>query len=47
MGLARELYRRERGALPPSDEALVGTYLQSLPNDGSPDPADVATPTVE
>jgi hypothetical protein len=45
--LARELYRRERGALPPSDLALVGTYLESLPNDGSLDPADALTPTVE
>ena len=36
-----------RGGLPPSEEALVGTYLPSLPNDGSPDPADALTPTVE
>ena len=33
--LASELYRRERGALPPSEAALVGTYLPSLPDDGS------------
>ena len=45
--LAAEIYRRERGALPPSDEALVGTYLQSLPDDGSADLADETTPTVE
>jgi hypothetical protein len=44
--LAREIYRRERGALPPSDEALVGTYLESLPDDGSADLADERTPTV-
>ena len=47
VGLATELYRRERGGLPPSEEALVGTYLESLPNDGSPDSADALTPTVE
>ena len=47
IGLATELYRRERGAPPPSEEALVGTYLQSLPDDGSADPADGMTPTVE
>ena len=45
--LAGEIYRRERGALPPSDEALVGTYLESLPDDGSADLADEMTPTVE
>ena len=45
--LAGEIYRRERGALPPSDEALVGTYLKSLPDDGSADLADEMTPTVE
>jgi hypothetical protein len=47
VGLATELYRRERGGPPPSEEALVGTYLPSLPNDGSPDPADESTPIVE
>ncbi len=45
--LATEIYRRERGSLPPSDEALVGTYLKSLPDDGSADLADETTPTVE
>ena len=45
--LAREIYRRERGALPPSEEALVGTYLERLPDDGSADLADEMTPTVE
>ena len=45
--LAGEIYRRERGALPPSDEALVGTYLKSLPDDGSAEVADGSTPTVE
>jgi hypothetical protein len=32
--LARELYRRDRGADPPSDQALVGPYLKELPDDG-------------
>jgi hypothetical protein len=45
--LATGIYRRERGALPPSEEALVGTYLKSLPDDGSSDLADEMTPTVE
>jgi hypothetical protein len=45
--LAKEIYRRERGALPPSDEALVGTYLKSLPDDGSRELDDGTTPTVE
>jgi hypothetical protein len=45
--LATELYRRERGALPPSEEALVGTYLKSLPDDGSADLADETTLTVQ
>ena len=35
--LAGELYRRERGTDPPSDEALVGPYLKELPDDGSGD----------
>jgi hypothetical protein len=45
--LATELYHRERGSLPASEEALVGTYLKSLPDDGSADRADEMTPTVE
>ncbi len=45
--LATELYRRERGSLPSSDEALVGTYLQGMPDDGSAELADGTTPTVE
>ena len=32
--LAGELYRRDHGADPPSDEALVGPYLKELPDDG-------------
>ena len=45
--LATELYRRERGSLPSSDEALVGTYLKSLPDDRSPDVYDGTAPIVE
>ena len=45
--LATELYHRERGSLPSSDEALVGTYLKSLPDDRSPDVHDGTAPTVE
>ena len=45
--LATEIYHRERGALPCSEEALVGTYLKSLPDDGSADLADEMTPTVK
>jgi hypothetical protein len=47
VSLARELYRRERGVPAPSDETLVGSYLESLPDDGSSDLADERTPTVE
>ena len=45
--LATEIYRRERGAPPPTEDALVGTYLQSLPDDGSAELADGTTPIVE
>jgi hypothetical protein len=45
--LATELYRRERGSVPSSDEALVGTYLKSLPDDRSPDVNDGTAPIVE
>jgi hypothetical protein len=34
VALAGELYRRERGMVPPTQEALVGTYLERLPDDG-------------
>jgi hypothetical protein len=44
--LAGELYHRERGALPPSEQALAGTYLKSLPDDGSEELDDGLTPTV-
>ena len=33
--LASQLYRRDHGTDPPSDEALVGPYLKELPDDGS------------
>ena len=47
--LATELYRRERGSVPSSDEALVGTYLQEqrCRDDGSAELDDGTTPTVE
>ena len=45
--LATEIFRRERGAPPPTEDALVGTYLQSLPDDGSAELADGTTPSVE
>jgi hypothetical protein len=32
--LASQLYRRDHGADPPSEEALVGLYLKELPDDG-------------
>jgi hypothetical protein len=44
--LASELYHRERGALPPADDALVGTYLKSLPDDALGEFDDGTTPTV-
>jgi hypothetical protein len=34
VSLASALYRRDHGADPPSDEALVGPYLDKLPDDG-------------
>jgi hypothetical protein len=45
--LATEIYRRERGALPPSEASLVGTYLKSLPDEGLTEQADQPTPIVE
>src|SRR5205823_7519178 len=44
--LAAAIYRRERGSPPPSEEALVGTYLEGLPEDGSAEIGDGSTPTV-
>ena len=45
--LATEIYRRERGTTPPSEGALVGTYLKALPDDGFADAADDTTPTIK
>jgi hypothetical protein len=45
--LATEIYHRERGSRPASDEALVGTDFNRLPDDGSADRADEVTPTFE
>jgi hypothetical protein len=47
VNLATETFHRERGAFPASDEALVETYLKTLPYDGSADPDDETTPTVQ
>jgi len=44
--LASEIYRRDRGHLPPSAESLVGTYLKSLPEDGSAELDDGTVPIV-
>jgi hypothetical protein len=41
--LATELYRRDHGTDPPSPAALVGPYLQSLPDDGSDEAQDEAS----
>jgi hypothetical protein len=30
--LVEELYHRERGSLPPSEEELIGPYLEHLPD---------------
>jgi hypothetical protein len=46
VALASELYHRERGTFPPSEDALVGTYLESLPHDGSAELGDETTPIV-
>ncbi len=48
--LASELYRRDHGSDPPTDEALVGPYLKGLPAQGpddgtSPAGAAAATPS--
>ena len=45
--LATEIFRRERGAPPPTEDALVGSYLQGLPDDGSAESAAGTPPTVE
>jgi hypothetical protein len=37
VALAEELYHRDHGSRAPSEESLVGTYLDHLPDDGSSD----------
>jgi hypothetical protein len=44
--LAGELYQRDRGTVAPSDQALVGPYLDHLPDDGSDEVDDGKAPTV-
>jgi hypothetical protein len=46
INLAGELYRRERGTYPASDEALIGTYLDRFPDDPAEDFSDPAMPMV-
>jgi hypothetical protein len=43
--LASQLYRRDHGSDPPSDEALVGPYLKELPDDGLGEAPPVRGPT--
>jgi hypothetical protein len=45
--LAEELYRRDHGRSPTSENDLVATYLPSLPDDGSAELDDGMTPTVD
>ena len=45
--LAGELFKRDRGQPPPSEEALVGTYLDHLPSDGSEELDDGSAPLIE
>jgi hypothetical protein len=45
--LARELYHREHGAFPETDDLLVGTFLRTLPDDGSDDLDDGTIQTIE
>jgi hypothetical protein len=45
--LAEELYRRDHGKPPASDQDLVGPYLKRLPDDGSDDLPDGSIPRVE
>ena len=44
--LAGELYQRDRGTPAPSEQALVGPYLDHLPGDGSDELNDGEAPTV-
>lgn len=46
LDLAGQIYRRDHGTLPPSEEALVGTYLKRLPDDGTADLDDGTAPIV-
>jgi hypothetical protein len=47
VALAEELYRREHGFLPPNEQALVGQYLDQLPDDGSDELDDGTVPTIK
>jgi hypothetical protein len=45
--LAEELYRRERGSAPASEKALVGPYVDHLPDDGSSELDDGTAPIID
>jgi hypothetical protein len=45
--LADELYHRDHGSFPLSEQALVGPYLDHLPDDGSNDLDDGTAPKVD
>jgi hypothetical protein len=45
--LAAELYRAEHGAYPTSDDKLVGTYLEVLPDDGMAVFGDASVPMID
>jgi hypothetical protein len=47
LSLAEELYRREHGVPAPSDDALVGPYLDHLPGNGSDELDDGSAATVD
>jgi hypothetical protein len=44
--LAGELYKRDHGVPPASDQMLVGPYLDQLPSDGSAELDDGSAPTI-
>ena len=46
VAIAGELYQRDHGTPAPTDEALVGPYLDHLPGDGSDELDDGQAPTV-
>ncbi len=47
LDLAEQLYIRDLGGPPPNQQALVGPYLKSLPDDGLSELDDGTTPRIE